>query len=84
MILPSHSKLPAFIGLCVNYWGALGGDQGAVGGRNMRALSYLDLLASYNDWCKGSCNKYVMKDGQKTRALSPISSSEGWELWGRS
>lgn len=49
----------------------------------MRALSYLDLLASYNDWCKGSCNKYVMKDGQKTRALSPISSSEGWELWGR-
>lgn len=58
------------LGLCINYCGGLGGDYGVAGGRDMSALSCLDPLASYSDWYQGSCDKYLMKDGQKTRMPS--------------
>lgn len=62
LMLPLHNKHP-LLGLCANYWGFVG-NHGAADGGELECFILPRFLAFQNDWCKGSCSRYLMNDEQ--------------------
>lgn len=66
LMLPLHSKPPAFTWTMCELLGGLGGDHAAAGGRELEGFIQPRSSCLLEWLYKGSCNKYLINDGHST------------------